>query len=364
MSTQPRPREALLGLTPYGSGRPADAALPRHRLSSNESPFAPSPAVVEAAQRAARDAHRYPALVGEPLIELLAARHGRRRDEIAVGSGSVALIEQFVRAYAGPGDEVLMPWRSYEVYPLVIAGAGAQAVTAPLTAAQGVDVDALAARVTPRTRVLLLCNPNNPTGEALGAAALDALIERVPPSVLVVLDEAYREFVTRADVPDGAERYRDRPNVAVLRTFSKAYSLAGLRVGWCAAPPALIDGLRRVAPPFPVSAPALAAAAAALAETELLAQRTAAVVAERERMRRGLGELGLPVGDPQANFVWLPVAAAAADFAAAFLAAGVGVRLFPGEGVRITVGQADDSTAVLRAAAAWCERPQRQRGER
>jgi len=228
-------------------------------------------------------------------------------------------------------------------------------VAAPLTAAQGIDVDALLARLTPRTRVLLLCNPNNPTGEALGTAALDALIERVPRSVLIVLDEAYREFVTRADVPDGAERYRGHANVAVLRTFSKAYSLAGLRVGWCVAPAPLVDGLRRVAPPFPVSGPALAAAMAALAEDGLLATRMAALVGERRHLVRGLAELGLPVGDPQANFVWLPLGERAAACAAAFLAAGIGVRSFPGEGVRITVGDAGDTQAVLRAAAAWCD---------
>lgn len=349
----PRMRDELRALTPYGSGRPADTALPRHRLSSNESPFAPSPAVLEAAQGALREAHRYPALVGEPLIERLAVRHGRPGAEIAVASGSVALIEQLVRAYAGPGDEVLMPWRSYEVYPLVVAAAGAREVAAPLASDQGIDVDALLERLTPRTRVLLLCNPNNPTGEALGAAALDALIARLPRSVLVVLDEAYREFVTDADVPDGAERYRGQPNVAVLRTFSKAHSLAGLRVGYCLAPAALIDGLRRVAPPFPVSAPALAAACAALAEPGRLAERMAALLRERERLRQGLAELGLPSGHPQANFVWLPIGAAAVDFAASLLAAGIGVRCFAGEGVRITVGDADDTRAVLEAAAAW-----------
>lgn len=349
----PRMREALLPLTPYGSGRPSDAAPPRHRLSSNESPHPPSAAVVEAASAAVREAHRYPALVGEPLIELLAARHRRDTAEVAVGSGSVALLEQFVRAYAGPGDEVLMPWRSYEVYPLIIAGAGASAVSAPLTPQHGIDAEALVARLTPRTRVLLLCNPNNPTGEALGAAALDALLDRVPPSVLVVLDEAYHEFVTRADVPDGAERYRQRPNVAVLRTFSKAYSLAGLRVGYCLAPAALIDGLRRVAPPFPVSAPALAAACAALRQTDLLAERVQALVNERTRLQAGLRELGLAAGDAQANFVWLPLGARSAECAAAFLAAGIGVRLFPGEGVRITVGGPEDTSAVLRAAAAY-----------
>ncbi|HSQ72690.1 MAG TPA: aminotransferase class I/II-fold pyridoxal phosphate-dependent enzyme [Rubrivivax sp.] len=352
--TAPRMREELLALTPYGSGRPVDAAAPLHRLSSNESPFPPSAAVVEAAGRALREANRYPALVGEPLIEQLAARHRRTTAEIAVASGSVMLIEQLVRAYAGRGDEVLMPWRSYEAYPLIIAGAGAMAVTAPLTPGHGIDSDALLARLTPRTRVLLLCNPNNPSGEALGAAALDALLARVPPTVLVVLDEAYREFVTRTDVPDGAERYRDRPNVAVLRTFSKAYSLAGLRVGYCIAPAALIDGLRRVAPPFPVSAPALAAAGAALGEAGLLAERLAAQWQERAQLCRGLRELGLPVGDPQGNFVWLPVGDRAAEGAAAFLAAGVGVRLFPGEGVRITMGDAVATAAVLGAAAAWC----------
>jgi len=271
---------------------------------------------------------------------------------VAVGAGSVALLEQFVRAYAGPGDEVLMPWRSYEVYPLIVAGAGARAVCAPLTPQHGTDVEALATRLTPRTRVLLLCNPNNPTGEALGAAALDALLERVPTSVLVVLDEAYHEFVTRADVPDGALRYRQRPNVAVLRTFSKAYSLAGLRVGYCLAPAALVDGLRRVAPPFPVSAPALAAACTAVRQTELLAERVHALVTERTRLQAGLRELGLAVGDAQGNFIWLPLGERAAGCAAAFLAAGIGVRLFPGEGVRITVGTPEDTAAVLRAAAA------------
>ena len=233
---------------------------------------------------------------------------------------------------AGPDDEVLYPWRSFEAYPILTTVAGARSVQVPLRPDQSFDLDALAAAVTARTRVMFVCSPNNPTGTVVLRADLETLLDRVPSGVLVVLDEAYREFVTDADVPDGTA-YLDRANVLVLRTFSKAYGLAGLRVGYgVAADPAVARALRQVQIPFAVSTIAQEAALACLepeAEKQL-SQRVDEVVSERSRVYDRLADLGYPVVPSQANFVWIPLGDATTEWARGCEERGVIVRPFAG----------------------------------
>jgi histidinol-phosphate aminotransferase len=231
--------------------------------------------------------------------------------------------------------------------------AGAHPVTVPLRADHSLDVDAIAAAVTPRTRLIFACSPNNPTGTALTEAELSRLCESVPPDVLIVLDEAYREFCDEPAVPDGIEFARGRDNVTVLRTFSKAYGLAGLRVGYAVAPEPVAAALRKVAVPFSVNTIAQAAAIASLdAEDELMA-RCRAVVAERHRVRDALLADGYEVPESQANFVWLPLGDSSAAFAEHCLEHKLIVRPFEGDGVRVTIGEQAENDAFLTAARSF-----------
>ena len=211
------------------------------------------------------------------------------------------------RPRAGEGDEVVYAWRSFEAYPIVVQISGARSVTVPLTADEHHDLDAMAAAITDRTRLVLVCTPNNPTGTAVRRDALERFLDQVPRDVLVVIDEAYREFVRDAEVPDALEVYRDRPNVAVLRTFSKAYGLAGLRVGYAVAHPPVADALRKTAVPFGVSSIAQAAAVASLARRgRAAASASQRLVAERTRVHAALRAQGWSsCPTRQANFVWL-----------------------------------------------------------
>jgi histidinol-phosphate aminotransferase len=228
---------------------------------------------------------------------------------------------------------------------------GARSVRVPLTADEHHDLDAMAAAITDRTRLVLVCTPNNPTGTAVRRQQLERFIDRVPSDVLVVIDEAYREFVRDPDVPDALDVYRGRPNVAVLRTFSKAYGLAGLRVGYAVAHEPVAEALRKTAVPFGVSGIAQVAATASLgAESELLA-RVAALVGERSRVQAALREQGWArVPDSEANFVWLRLGGRTQEFAAACEQAGVMVRPFADEGARVTIGEPEANDLFLRVA--------------
>jgi histidinol-phosphate aminotransferase len=254
------------------------------------------------------------------------------------------------KAVCTEGDEMLFSWRSFEAYPIIAAVCGATAVRVPNRPDHGHDLPAMAAAITPRTRLVMVCNPNNPTGMALRTAELDAFLDAVPLTTLVAIDEAYREFVTDPDVPDALARYGDRPNVVVLRTMSKAWGMAGLRVGYLVGPPELVATVRKVITPFSVSAVAQAAALAALdAEDEML-RRVAQVVADRRELLAELRDLRPDTPDTEANFVWLPLGDGATAFAATCEAAGVIVRPFAGDGVRVTVGTPAENKAFLAAA--------------
>ncbi|MER5334964.1 histidinol-phosphate transaminase [Micromonospora sp. NPDC002717] len=350
-------RADLDALPNYVPGRsPADLArelgLPEAiKLASNEVPYGPLPGVVEAVAEAVAGAHRYPDMGVVALRGALAERYGVDADRIATGCGSVALAEHLVRATCLPGDELLYSWRSFEAYPIIAATSGATSVRVPNDAGHGHDLAAMAAAVTDRTRMILVCNPNNPTGTSVRRAELDRFLDAVGEDVLVVIDEAYREFVTDPEVPDGLT-YLDRPNVVVLRTLSKAWGLAGLRIGFLVAQPAVAAAVRKVVTPFSTSMAAQAGALAALGQADEVQRRCDLVVAERDRVTEALRKLVPDVPGSQANFVWLPLGDRAVDFGKACEARGVIVRPFPGDGVRVTIGTPAENDAFLTAAEA------------
>ncbi|MFD9125287.1 histidinol-phosphate transaminase [Kitasatospora sp. NPDC059571] len=347
----PRLRPTLDGIPTYKPGKPAGADS--YKLSSNENPYPPLPGVLDAAVAAAGSFNRYPDMAVTGLTEELAARFGVPAEHIATGCGSVGVAQSLVLSTAGPGDEVIFAWRSFEAYPIITQVAGATPVPVPLTEHEEHDLDAMLAAVTERTRLIFVCNPNNPTGAVIRRAELERFLDAVPSDVLVVVDEAYIEFIRDAEVPNGIDLYRDRPNVCVLRTFSKAYGLAGLRVGFAVAHEPVATALRKTAVPFAVSQLAQDAAVASLRAEDALLERVESLVAERSRVLAGLREQGWTVVDSQANFVWLRLGGRTADFAAACAAAGVVVRPFPGEGVRVSIGEAAGNDIFLATAEAF-----------
>lgn len=305
---------------------------------------------------AAGSFNRYPDLACTALSQELAGRFGVPVSHIATGTGSVGVAQQLVQSTSGPGDEVIYAWRSFEAYPIITRISGATPVQVPLTPGEVHDLDAMARAITDRTRLIFVCNPNNPTGTAVRRAELEAFLDRVPKDILVVIDEAYREFIRDPEVPDGVELYRERPNVCVLRTFSKAYGLAGLRVGFAIAHEPVAAALRKTAVPFGVSQLAQDAAIASLnAEDELLG-RVGSLVCERNRVVEALREQGWTVPETQANFVWLRLGERTADFAEACERAGVVVRGYAPDGVRITIGETEANDIFLKAAEGYRSR--------
>lgn len=355
MPRNPRLRRALDDLPSYKPGRPAAADSTRHtyKISSNENPYPPLPGVLEAVAEAAGTLNRYPDMFATDLVAALAERFGVPPSHLATGTGSVGVLQQIVQATAAEGDEVVYAWRSFEAYPIVVGISGATSVRAPLDAAARHDLDAMASAVTDRTRLVLVCSPNNPTGPAVRRDEMEAFLDRVPQDVLVVLDEAYCEFVRDPRAVDGLEIYRDRPNVCVLRTFSKAYGLAGLRVGFGIAQEPVADALRKTAVPFGVSGIAQRAAIESLRREDALLDRVEVLVAARDRVRDGLLDQGWDVPETQANFVWLALGDDTVAFAQACDEAGIIVRPFPGEGCRVTIAEPDAADLLLRIAGEW-----------
>ncbi len=352
-ASKPRLRAAIETIPGYSPGRGPSAppGTPSYKLSSNENPYPPLPSVLAAISEAGGEVNRYPDMFATGVVAAIAERFGVPASHVATGTGSVGVTQQLLQATAGPGDEVVFAWRSFEAYPILVQISGATAVRVPLAAGARHDLAAMAAAVTDATRLIFVCNPNNPTGTALRRGELETFLDEVPGDVLVVLDEAYREFVSDSDVPDGLELYRDRPNVAVLRTFSKAYGLAGLRIGFAIAHEPVAAALRACAVPFGVSGIAQLAAVVSLgAEAELRA-RVDDLVAERTRLVAALHAQGWDDLPPtEANFVWFPLGDRTTAFAAACEAAGVSVRPFAGEGARVTVATPEAGDVVLEVA--------------
>jgi histidinol-phosphate aminotransferase len=336
----------MSALPAYVPGRKVPGAVV---LASNESPYGLLPGVAGVLAEHTAGVSRYPDMTATALIEAIAAHHEVAPERVAVGAGSVEVCGQLASATVETGDEVVFGWRAFEAYPIITAVAGGRAVRVPL-ADYAHDVDAIAAAVTDRTRLVFLCNPNNPTGTAVGSEQLLRLADTLPAEVLLVVDEAYREYVDPDRVPDAFTMLGDRPNVVITRTFSKAYALAGLRVGYCLAAPEVASAVRKCQVPFSVSGLAQAAAIAALGDGEEVARRAKLTVAERERVRAALLADGYEVPPSQANFVWLPLGGRSADFAAFCLTHGAVVRPFTGEGVRVTIGTDSENDVFLRIA--------------
>ncbi|WP_284759977.1 histidinol-phosphate transaminase [Curtobacterium sp. MEB011] len=340
-----RPEVAVLPA--YKQGRQAsDSAF---KLSSNENPFPPLPGVVQAVQ-AQTSFNRYPDATALALRAVLANRFGLTAEQVHVAPGSVAILHELARATSGPGDEIVYAWRSFEAYPGVVTVAGATSVQVPNRADGGHDLDAMAAAVTERTRMVLVCSPNNPTGPIVTAAEFDAFMAAVPQSVLIVLDEAYAEFVTDEAAVHGHPLLAAHPNLVVLRTFSKAYGLAGLRVGYALGPDYVLDAVRACAIPLSVTAQGQAAALASLEREAELLERVTEIAALRDRIVAELRAQGWDVPDAQGNFLWLPTGERTATAAAAFEDAGIIVRAFPPEGIRISIGEHEAVGTLLETA--------------
>ena len=355
-----RIRPAAAALPAYRPGRrpPVVEGRPAYKLSSNENPYPPLPGVLAAAVTACEELNRYPDLAVSRLTSTLADRLGVESGRIAFGTGSVAVLFHLLNVLGRPGAEVVHAFRSFEAYPIATQLSGATGVPVPLTRSYEHDLDAMLAAVTPATVAVLLCTPNNPTGPALRQADVAAFVDQVPDDVAVVIDEAYVEFVDDPGAVAGLTLL-DRPNVVVLRTFSKAYGLAGLRIGYCVAPVELASAVRAAANPFGVTTIAQAAASASLEATEALLERVGELVVRRTTLLKGLRELGLEVPDTQANFVWLPSAGHTHRWTNAFTDAGVMVRPYADDGgrpdrfdgIRITVGEPAADDLVLQVAA-------------
>ncbi|MFN2478192.1 MAG: histidinol-phosphate transaminase [Pseudonocardiaceae bacterium] len=343
-------RADLESLPAYVPGRSIPGAV---KLASNEVSAGPLPSVVAAIRDAAAGVNRYPSLGAPALVDRLAVRLNVPPSHLAVGAGSVALCQQLVQATCAPTDEVLFAWRSFEAYPIITQIVGARQCTVPLRCNHTHDLTGMLDAITPATRLIFVCNPNNPTGTAVRRDELVAFLDAVPDGVLVALDEAYHEFVTDPAVPDGMDLYRRRDNLVVLRTFSKAYGLAGLRVGYCAAPEPVATALHKVSVPFSVNSLAQLAALSSLdVEDEMLA-RCRSVAAERDRVRTELIAMGYPVPSSQANFVWLPLGEQTTAFNKHCLEHKVVIRPFSGDGVRVTIGDSNENEIMLQAAREW-----------
>ena len=317
------------------------------KISSNETPFEPPEAVRRAIEQAAATVHRYPDPFSRRLTGALARRFDVAQEQIALGTGSVAVVGQLIWAAAGPGDSVVYPWRSFEAYPIWVQMTGARSVQVPLLADERHDLPSMLEAIDDSTRIVFVCNPNNPTGEAVRRDELTEFIDAVPSDVIVVLDEAYREFISDTDVPDGLDFFHERNNVVVIRTFSKAYGLAGLRVGFAIAPEPIAEGMRKTALPFGVSSIAEDAALAALECEDELFQRVRHLSQERDRVWQALADQGWDIHPSHANFVWLRLGERTQEFAQACDEVGITIRTFPDEGVRISVAEEQANDRVI-----------------
>jgi histidinol-phosphate aminotransferase len=352
-----RPRPGILEIEPYVGGKAEVAGSVRAiKLSANESPLGPSPRAIAALQAAAPEAHRYPDGAAERLRRTIGARFDLDPDRIVCGAGSDELIQLLMRAYGGPGDEVLYSAHGFLMYKLSALGVGATPVAAPERALTA-DVDALLARLSSRTRMVFIANPNNPTGSYLDADELARLHAGLPEDVLLVIDAAYAEYVRRNDYTAGMDLVDRADNVVMTRTFSKLFGLAALRLGWLYAKPPVVDVLHRIRGPFNVGTPAQVAGIASLEDTEH--QERARTHNDRwlPWLAQQLSGLGLGVHPSVANFVLVSFENAGARSAAAASASleqhGIIARAMAAYGLpdclRLSVGLEDENRAAVAA---------------
>lgn len=347
-------------LPSYAAGKPPVPVdgLTRYKLSSNENPLGPVPEVARVL--AEFDAvHRYPDPLSTALRTALAGQLGVDAEDIVTGAGSLGALNQIIKTFAGVNadgvqDEVIYAWRSFEAYPILVGIMGARSVQVPNLPNGAHDLDAMAAAVTDRTRLILVCTPNNPTGPAVTESQIRSFLAKVPATVPVVIDEAYFEFCAASSIPEGEEPplngldiYRDYPNVIILRTFSKAQGLAGLRVGYSISHPQITRHLRVAATPFAVSALAERAAVASIEHQEAVMARVSHIVAERERVTARLRELGYEFPSTYANFVWLPLGERTGEFVDLMNRNALSVRAFGSEGVRVSIGEIEANDRFL-----------------
>ena len=361
----------IASLKPYEPGKPIET-LERElgvsgavKLASNENPLGPSPRAVEAVRQALAGLHRYPDGACFRLRDKLAERLAVAPGQLVFGCGADELLELVAKAFLGPGDECLFAWPSFAMYPIVTKGMGGTPVAVPLDADLVHDLDAMARALTPRTRVAVVCNPNNPTGTSVGAAVFDRFAAQLPDDVVLLIDEAYVDFAQRADFPDGLAWVARRPGTVVVRTFSKFAGLAGIRVGYGVADPELAGYLERARHPFNVNVLAEAAAVAALDDHEHL-ERTRRCNAEGiAYLRRELAALGIETWPSEANFVLARPGPGVYDF---LLREGVIVRPLAGFGlpdhVRITIGLPEENERLVKALRRWVERDAAEREPR
>ncbi|MBH0110169.1 histidinol-phosphate transaminase [Salinibacterium sp. NG22] len=338
-------RPEIAAIVPYRQGAPA--AADAFKLSSNENPYEPLPSVL--AQLSTDTINRYPDASAAVLRVQIAERFGVTPDSVQVGAGSVAVLAQLVSAAAAAGDEVIYAWRSFEAYPLLVSAAGATSVQIANQGDHRHDLAAMSDAITASTRVVIVCSPNNPTSTVVTDAEFRDFMATVPENVLVVLDEAYREFVTDADAVRGETLVGTYPNLVLLRTFSKAYGLAGLRIGYAVGPEYVMDAARAVAIPLSVTEIAQKAAIASLEHEDELLERVTRINAVRDRIVAGLSEQGWDVPAPNGNFVWLPTGSVTDWAAEVFRSHGIVVRAL-GEGLRVSVGEEESVEKLLRAA--------------
>jgi len=348
---------SIEALRPYQGGKPIEElARERHlsdivKLASNENPLGPSPRAVEAAHAALAQVQRYPDGAAQRLRQAIADFHGVDSSEVVHGNGSNELIELIVRTFTVPGDEIVFGQPSFSMYPVVAMAQNVTFTRVPTTNDLVHDLQAMARVVCPRTKVVLIDNPNNPTGTYVPRAALEEFLQAVPRETIVVLDEAYFEYASAPDYPNGLLLRHLHPRIVVLRTFSKAYGLAGLRVGYGIGAPELMGYLDRLRAPFNVGVPSQEAAIAALSDSEHLNRTVASNEEQRARLFERLGALCARVYPSQANFILVDFGRDAAEIDEGLLSRGVIVRRIPGLDtcLRVTVGTERENDRFLEA---------------
>lgn len=356
-------KQWILDLEPYKPGKPIEE-LERElgirdsvKIASNENPLGPSPKAIAATLASAASVHRYPDGASFNLRGALADRLDLPPEQFVFGNGSSELLELLAKVYLEPQAEIVYAWPSFAMYPIVAKGMGARTVEVPLTADHVHDLDAMAAAVTPATSLVIVCNPNNPTGTSVGAAELDAFADALPDDVVLVIDEAYVEYARRDDFPNALAIVRRRPNTIVLRTFSKIYGLAGMRVGYSISDPGLAGLLERSRHPFNVNLLAEIAACAALTDDEHVERSRANNAQGAEILESELAELGIRTWPTDANFLLAETGAGAYD---ELLRLGVIVRPMGGydmpECVRISIGTPEENERLVKALRTLQER--------
>ncbi len=342
MTTHPIDR--IAALPAYVPGKPAKV-----KLASNENPFPPLPSVIKAIAVAAGEINRYPDTASLELRDRVAGKYRVLPEQVAIGAGSLTIGEQILQAFTHEGDEIVYGWRSFEAYPLVSAVVGVRAIQVPLRE-HAYDLDAMLAAITDRTRVVIVCNPNNPTGTAVQRDQLVAFLDAVPQDVLVIIDEAYGEYIDDPQIASGVDLITGRQNACLLKTFSKAYGLAALRIGYVISENLdIAASVGKTAMPFSVSTIAQAAAIASLDAENELRDRVELTTSERARLTTELRALGWTVPDSHANFVWIDAGSDTPELVRRLGAVGISGRAFGEEGIRVTVGTPDENDLFLSA---------------